>query len=107
MVYRPVIAVIVLVRCSRFDPAFALTIISLLLQLALMQSLAAIISDARFAVTTEISEILKLMIGVKVRRVASCRPVLARLNMNFLQVWLFGSAVCDVVITVTMLIIVR
>ncbi|KAJ6550158.1 hypothetical protein B0H19DRAFT_1160520 [Mycena capillaripes] len=53
--------------------------------LALMQSLAAIISDARFAVTTEISEIQNLMIGVKV--------------------WLFGSAVCDVVITTTMIVI--
>ncbi|KAJ7436910.1 hypothetical protein B0H11DRAFT_636807 [Mycena galericulata] len=65
MIYRIVIAVIVL--------------------LALMQSFAAIISDARFAVTTEISEILKLMVGVKV--------------------WLIGSAVCDVVITLTMIII--
>ncbi|KAJ6554874.1 hypothetical protein B0H19DRAFT_1154709 [Mycena capillaripes] len=53
--------------------------------LALMQSLAAIISDARFAVTTNISEITKLMVGVKV--------------------WLFGSAVCDVVITTAMVVI--
>ncbi|KAJ7347317.1 hypothetical protein DFH08DRAFT_159528 [Mycena albidolilacea] len=60
-------------------------IIGLIVLLALMQGLAAIVSDSRFAVTTQISEITRLMVGVKV--------------------WLFGSAVCDVVITVTMVII--
>ncbi|KAJ7808646.1 hypothetical protein B0H14DRAFT_2868988 [Mycena olivaceomarginata] len=46
-----------------------------------MQGLAAIVSDSRFAVTTQISEITRLMVGVKV--------------------WLFGSAVCDVVISLS------
>lgn len=32
-----------------------------------MQGLAAIVSDSRFAVTTQISEITRLMVGVKVR----------------------------------------
>ncbi|KAJ7054271.1 hypothetical protein C8F01DRAFT_501098 [Mycena amicta] len=53
--------------------------------LALAQSLAAIISDARFAVTTNVSELTRLMLGVKV--------------------WLIGSAVCDVVITIAMIYI--
>ncbi|KAJ7173916.1 hypothetical protein C8R43DRAFT_1102489 [Mycena crocata] len=53
--------------------------------LALMQSLAGIISDARFAVTTAVAELQNLMIGVKV--------------------WLIGAAICDVVITVTMIVI--
>ncbi|KAJ7474320.1 hypothetical protein FB451DRAFT_1558474 [Mycena latifolia] len=53
--------------------------------LALMQSLAAIISDARFAVTTNVAELVNLMAGVKT--------------------WLIGSAVCDVVITTAMIII--
>ncbi|KAJ6604363.1 hypothetical protein DFH09DRAFT_1122428 [Mycena vulgaris] len=65
MVYRVVAAVIVM--------------------LAFMQSLAAIISDARFAVTTAVAELASLMVGVKA--------------------WLIGSAVCDVVITVTMIVI--
>ncbi|KAJ7218652.1 hypothetical protein GGX14DRAFT_695740 [Mycena pura] len=56
-----------------------------IVMLALMQSLAALISDARFAVTTQVSELQRLMLGVKV--------------------WLIGSAVCDVVITFTMLFI--
>ncbi|KAJ7666400.1 hypothetical protein B0H17DRAFT_1089656 [Mycena rosella] len=53
--------------------------------LALMQSLAAIISDARFAVTTEVAEIQRLMSGVKT--------------------WLIGSAICDVLISLTMVVI--
>ncbi|KAF7303923.1 hypothetical protein MIND_00622800 [Mycena indigotica] len=53
--------------------------------LALAQSLAAIISDARFAVTTNIAELPKLLNGVKF--------------------WLIGSAVCDVFITIVMLFI--
>ncbi|KAF7294182.1 hypothetical protein HMN09_01146600 [Mycena chlorophos] len=57
----------------------------LIIMLALMQSLAAFITDARFAVTTQISVLAELMIGVKV--------------------WLMGSAACDLVITVTLLII--
>ncbi|KAJ7673748.1 hypothetical protein DFH06DRAFT_1173192 [Mycena polygramma] len=60
-------------------------ITAVIVVLALVQSLAAIISDARFAVTIEAAEISKLMVGVKV--------------------WLFGSAVCDVVITLTMIVI--
>ena len=43
------------------------------LPIALMQSLAAFISDARFAVTTQVSELQKLMIGVKV-----CHPLFLR-----------------------------
>ncbi|KAJ7124008.1 hypothetical protein C8R43DRAFT_1031545 [Mycena crocata] len=53
--------------------------------LSLMQALAGIISDARFAVTTQVSELAHLVIGVKV--------------------WLIGAAACDVLITITMLII--
>ncbi|KAJ7173928.1 hypothetical protein C8R43DRAFT_976576 [Mycena crocata] len=53
--------------------------------LALMQSLAGIISDARFAVTTAVAELQNLIIGVKV--------------------WLIGAAACDILITVTMVII--
>ncbi|KAJ7055836.1 hypothetical protein C8F01DRAFT_447206 [Mycena amicta] len=53
--------------------------------LALMSSLAAFISDGLFAVTTEVSKLLELMSGVKV--------------------WLIGAAVCDVLITLTMLVI--
>ncbi|KAF7302227.1 hypothetical protein MIND_00789700 [Mycena indigotica] len=54
-----------------------------IIMLALMQSLAAFITDARFAITTQLSELASLMIGVKV--------------------WLIGSAACDIVITVTLL----
>lgn len=68
-----------------------------------MQSFAAIISDARFAVTTEISEITKLMIGVKV---AASPFNLSPSLTEICQVWLFGSAVCDVVITTAMVVIV-
>ncbi|KAJ7670321.1 hypothetical protein B0H17DRAFT_1086027 [Mycena rosella] len=50
-----------------------------------MQCFSAIISNALFLVTTELSEITKLTAGVKL--------------------WLFGSAVCDIVITVTMIVI--
>ncbi|KAJ7061181.1 hypothetical protein C8F01DRAFT_1252824 [Mycena amicta] len=57
----------------------------LIVLLALMSSLAAFVSDGLFAVTTEVSELLKLMSGVKV--------------------WLIGAAVCDVVITLAMLVI--
>ncbi|KAJ7192564.1 hypothetical protein GGX14DRAFT_479904 [Mycena pura] len=53
--------------------------------LALMQSLAAFCTDARFAVTTQVTELERLHVGV--------------------NVWLIGSAVCDVVITITMLVI--
>ncbi|KAJ7114674.1 hypothetical protein C8R43DRAFT_1039185 [Mycena crocata] len=61
-------------------------ITALIVMVALMQSLAAIISDSRFAVTTDVNEIPKLILGVKVG-------------------WPIGSAVCDVIITVTMLVI--
>ncbi|KAJ7654751.1 hypothetical protein B0H17DRAFT_1186154 [Mycena rosella] len=64
---------------------FALAISVLIVMLALMQCFSAIISDALFSVTTELSEITKLMAGVKV--------------------WLIGSAVCDIVITFTMIVI--
>ncbi|KAJ7147936.1 hypothetical protein C8R43DRAFT_1195282 [Mycena crocata] len=60
-------------------------ITALIVMVALMQSFAAIISDSRFAVTTDVNEIPKLILGVRV--------------------WLIGSAVCDVIITVTMLVI--
>ncbi|KAJ7749424.1 hypothetical protein B0H16DRAFT_874162 [Mycena metata] len=52
--------------------------------LALMQSLCAIITDAKFTATTDLAEINRLIIGVKV--------------------WLIGSAVCDLVITFSMLV---
>ncbi|KAJ7699531.1 hypothetical protein B0H17DRAFT_1196159 [Mycena rosella] len=64
---------------------FALAISVLIILLALMQCFSAIISDALFSVTTELSEITKLMAGVKV--------------------WLIGSAACDIVITFTMIVI--
>ncbi|KAJ7214817.1 hypothetical protein GGX14DRAFT_609477 [Mycena pura] len=57
----------------------------LIVMLALMQSLSALVTDGRFAVTTQVAELQKLMIGVKV--------------------WLIGSAVCDVVITLAMITI--
>ncbi|KAF7296878.1 hypothetical protein MIND_00919300 [Mycena indigotica] len=53
--------------------------------LGLMSSLAAFVTDGLFAVTTELSKLPPLMTGVKV--------------------WLIGSAVCDVLITISMLII--
>ncbi|KAJ7016209.1 hypothetical protein C8F04DRAFT_1164025 [Mycena alexandri] len=53
--------------------------------LALMQGLCAIITDAKFTVTTDLAEIERLVVGVKV--------------------WLIGSAGCDLVITFTMLVI--
>ncbi|KAJ7743046.1 hypothetical protein DFH07DRAFT_37075 [Mycena maculata] len=56
-----------------------------IVMLAWMQSLAAIISDAKFAVTTEVAELENLVKGVKV--------------------WLVGSAVADVVIALTMIVI--
>ncbi|KAJ6604368.1 hypothetical protein DFH09DRAFT_307436 [Mycena vulgaris] len=58
---------------------------AVVVMLALMQSLAGITSDGRFAVTTAVAELASLMVGVKV--------------------WLIGSAVCDVLITVTMVVI--
>ncbi|KAJ6595168.1 hypothetical protein DFH09DRAFT_1136354 [Mycena vulgaris] len=64
---------------------YAIGISGLIVLLALMQSFSAIISDALFAVTTELSQVRHLMVGVKL--------------------WLFGSAVCDIVITATMLAI--
>ncbi|KAJ6600957.1 hypothetical protein DFH09DRAFT_1126331 [Mycena vulgaris] len=67
------------------DKPYAIFISGLIVLLALMQSFSAIISDALFAVTTRLSEIRNLMVGVKI--------------------WLFGSAICDMVITVTMLVI--
>ncbi|KAF7332611.1 hypothetical protein MKEN_00143900 [Mycena kentingensis (nom. inval.)] len=65
------------------DRLWAKAICVLVVMLALMQSLAAFITDARFAVTTQLAELQRLMIGVKV--------------------WLIGSAACDVVITFTLL----
>ncbi|KAJ7143313.1 hypothetical protein C8R43DRAFT_1237975 [Mycena crocata] len=53
--------------------------------LALMQSLAGIISDAQFAVLTDVSKLPGLIVGVKV--------------------WLIGAAVCDTFITATMVVI--
>ncbi|KAJ7749387.1 hypothetical protein B0H16DRAFT_863869 [Mycena metata] len=64
---------------------FAVGIAGLIVMLALMQSLCAIITDAKFTVATDLAEIERLVIGVKV--------------------WLIGSAVCDIVITATMLVI--
>ncbi|KAJ7037661.1 hypothetical protein C8F04DRAFT_1393553 [Mycena alexandri] len=62
----------------------AVGISGLIVMLALMQGLCAIITDAKFTVTTDLAEIGRLVIGVKV--------------------WLIGSAVCDLVITFTMLV---
>jgi hypothetical protein len=67
------------------DQLWARAVASLIVVLALMQSLAGIISDAIFAVTTEVAELARLVKGVKV--------------------WLYGSAVCDIVITMSMLFI--
>ncbi|KAJ7263059.1 hypothetical protein C8J57DRAFT_1513288 [Mycena rebaudengoi] len=67
------------------ENTFVIGISVLIVLLALMQSLSAIISDARFAATTKLSDIPSLVVGVKV--------------------WLIGSAVCDVVITLTMVIL--
>ncbi|KAF7303059.1 hypothetical protein MKEN_01269400 [Mycena kentingensis (nom. inval.)] len=53
--------------------------------LALAQCFAAIISDARFAMHPQIGEISRLMLGVKI--------------------WLVGSAACDILITIALLII--
>ncbi|KAJ7186066.1 hypothetical protein C8R46DRAFT_1062331 [Mycena filopes] len=64
---------------------WALGIAGLIVVLALMQALCAIITDAEFTTVTSLAEIGKLLIGVKI--------------------WLIGSAVCDLVITFTMLII--
>ncbi|KAJ7474319.1 hypothetical protein FB451DRAFT_1248606 [Mycena latifolia] len=64
---------------------WALAISVLIVVLALMQSLAAITADGLFAASPTLSEIRILTVGVKV--------------------WLIGSAVCDVLITVTMIII--
>ncbi|KAJ7671863.1 hypothetical protein B0H17DRAFT_1084848 [Mycena rosella] len=61
---------------------FALGISLLIVLLALMQCFSAIITDALFASATQLSEIRKHMVGVKI--------------------WLIGSATCDVVITLTM-----
>ncbi|KAJ7068846.1 hypothetical protein C8F01DRAFT_1247332 [Mycena amicta] len=65
------------------DRLWARVVCVVVVMLAFMQSLAAFITDARFAVTTQLSELDQLMIGVKV--------------------WLIGSAACDVVITLTLL----
>ena len=70
-----------------------------------MQSLSALITDGRFAVTTQVAELQKLMIGVKVRG-SPARALGAPLTLAP-QVWLIGSAVCDVVITLAMITIVR
>ncbi|KAJ7474313.1 hypothetical protein FB451DRAFT_1248590, partial [Mycena latifolia] len=64
---------------------WALAISVLIVVLALMQSFAAITTDSLFAATPKLSELRNLMVGVKV--------------------WLIGSAVCDVFITVTMITI--
>ncbi|KAJ7176231.1 hypothetical protein C8R43DRAFT_975256 [Mycena crocata] len=53
--------------------------------LAFMQALAGIISDARFAVSTDVAELAGLEIGVKT--------------------WLIGAAVCDTTITLTLIVI--
>ncbi|KAF8140820.1 hypothetical protein K438DRAFT_1983452 [Mycena galopus ATCC 62051] len=67
------------------NEVWARAVASLIILLAFMQSLAAIISDAKFAATTEVAELASLVRGVKV--------------------WLYGSAVCDFLITFTMLFI--
>ncbi|KAJ7788517.1 hypothetical protein B0H14DRAFT_3892409 [Mycena olivaceomarginata] len=64
---------------------YVLSICGLIVVVALMQSLSAIVNGIRFAFSSQIAEILQLVIGVKI--------------------WLIGSAVCDVVIAVTMIII--
>ncbi|KAJ7474329.1 hypothetical protein FB451DRAFT_1248635 [Mycena latifolia] len=67
------------------EKPLALAISVLIVVLALMQSLAAIITDCLFAASPKLSEIPNLMVGVKI--------------------WLIGSATCDLLITVTMIII--
>ncbi|KAJ7474318.1 hypothetical protein FB451DRAFT_286964 [Mycena latifolia] len=69
----------------RVENPLALAISVLIVVLALMQSLAAITTDGLFAAFPKLSEIRNLMVVVKV--------------------WLIGSAVCDVLITVKMIII--
>ncbi|KAJ7894641.1 hypothetical protein B0H14DRAFT_2559071 [Mycena olivaceomarginata] len=64
------------------DTLWARVVAVAIILLALMQGLAGIINTAKFAVTKEVSQLEHLGTGVKV--------------------WLIGSAVCDVAITVTM-----
>lgn len=67
-----------------------------------MQSMAAIVSGVKFALTNDPAEFRALMVGAKVNSAVSCEPSIA----NTAKVWLIGSAVCDVVITGTMIVIV-
>ncbi|KAJ7474316.1 hypothetical protein FB451DRAFT_1558471 [Mycena latifolia] len=70
------------------EKPLALAISVLIVVLALMQCLAAIITDCLFAASAKLSEIPNLtglMVGVKI--------------------WLISSAACDLLITVTMIII--
>ncbi|KAF7300097.1 hypothetical protein MKEN_01332900 [Mycena kentingensis (nom. inval.)] len=67
------------------EQLWAKAICVVIVLLALMQSLAAFISDALFAVTTDVSRLPALITGVKV--------------------WLIGSAVVDVLITLVMVMI--
>ncbi|KAF7311189.1 hypothetical protein MKEN_01020400 [Mycena kentingensis (nom. inval.)] len=85
---RVVCGIIVLVRRVLSLPSSLRAKTSVLTprrQLALTQSFSAIITDARFAVTTQISELPTLVVGVKI--------------------WLIGSAACDTLITSTLLLV--
>ncbi|KAJ7671878.1 hypothetical protein B0H17DRAFT_1084881 [Mycena rosella] len=69
----------------RGDSRIGAAISALIVLLALMQCFSAIITDSLFAVKTQLSELRRLTVGVKI--------------------WLIGSAACDVVITCTMIVI--
>ncbi|KAJ7443658.1 hypothetical protein B0H11DRAFT_2203947 [Mycena galericulata] len=85
-------------------------VIAVIVLLALMQSFAVIISDARFAVTTEISEILKLMVGVKLSQYRAKTPwkqtdsLITKLIFNTIETGAVTSlvAVADVVLFITL-----
>ncbi|KAJ7649047.1 hypothetical protein DFH06DRAFT_1208866 [Mycena polygramma] len=64
---------------------YVLAICVLIVVVGLMQSLSAIVNGIRYAFSSQLSDILQLVIGVKI--------------------WLIGSAVCDVVIALTMITI--
>ncbi|KAJ6592590.1 hypothetical protein B0H19DRAFT_1245447 [Mycena capillaripes] len=64
---------------------YVLGICGLIVALALMQSISAVVNGIRFALKSQFAELAQLVIGVKI--------------------WLIGSAVCDVVIAVTMITI--
>jgi len=70
---------------NRSNRYITIAICSVIVALALMQSLSAIVNTIRFALVNVVADFASLEAGVKV--------------------WLAGSAVCDVVITATMIVI--